>query len=92
MPRSRGTSLWTEMAKKVAVDLRATQPDRKVSQSLRFGSYENIRQWFGQTYDPNSRITGRHKVGLHLWGQRWLQKVAVDLRATQPDRKVGQSL
>ena len=29
----------------VAVDLRATQPDRNGNQSLRFGSYGNVRQW-----------------------------------------------
>ena len=48
---------------KVAVDLRATQPDRQGSQSLRFGSYGNAFQWLDRTYDPDSQKLGATKSG-----------------------------
>ena len=35
--------------------------------------------------------TGQHKVGLHLWARDGYFKVAVDLRATQPDQNGFQS-
>ena len=54
---------------KVAVDLRATQPDRNGFQSYRFGSYSSAHQWPDQTYDPNPKKLDNTKSRLHLWAR-----------------------
>ena len=76
---------------KVAVDLRATQPDRNGFQSYRFRSYKNAHQWRDQTYDPNPKKLDNTKSGYISGPEMATYKVAVDLRATQPDQNGFQS-
>ena len=69
MTQSRATSLGTEMATLVAVDLRATQPDRTGTQSCCFGSCGNVGQWPDPTYDPNCQEMDAIKSG-YISGDR----------------------
>ena len=54
---------------KVAVDLRATQPDRNGCQLLKFGSYRNVGQQHDRTYDRNSQKLEDTKSG-YISGDR----------------------